>query len=77
MVKDRFVFRSADVATADYIDAFRRFYGPTMNAFEAAEANGNEDELLGQLVELADEHNTKKDGGFSITATYLRVTVSL
>jgi ubiquinone/menaquinone biosynthesis C-methylase UbiE len=78
MVKDRFVFRSADVTTADYIDAFRRFYGPTMNAFEAAEANGNEDELRGQLVKLADEHNTNANGaGFNITATYLRVTVSL
>ena len=77
MVKDRFLFHSPDMDTDSYIDAFRSFYGPTMNAFEAAEANGQEDELLRQLRELADEHNTKTDGGFEISATYLRVTVSL
>ena len=77
MVRDRFVFRSPDVDPADYIEAFRRFYGPTMNAFDAAEASGNEDELFRQLVELANEHNTRTDGGFEISATYLRVTVSL
>lgn len=76
-VKDRFLFRSPDMDTARYIDAFRRFYGPTMNAFEAAEANGKEDELRQQLEELAAEHNTSTDGGFEISATYLRVTVSL
>jgi ubiquinone/menaquinone biosynthesis C-methylase UbiE len=77
MVKDRFLFRSPDVSTADYIDAFTKYYGPTMNAYEAAQADGKEDELRRQLVELADEHNTKTDGGFEIPATYLRVTVSL
>ena len=77
MVRDRFVFRSPDVDPADYIEAFRRFYGPTMNAFDAAEASGNEDELFRQLVELANEHNARTDGGFEISATYLRVTVSL
>jgi len=77
MVKDRFVFRSDDLDTASYIDAFRKYYGPTMNAFEAAEANGKEDELRSQLIELADEHNTSSNGGFNIAATYLRVTVSL
>src|SRR3954453_20650734 len=53
---DRFVFRSPDLDTASYIDAFRRFYGPTMNAFDAAEANGKGDELRRQLEELAEEH---------------------
>src|SRR3954453_20503398 len=77
MVKDRFVFRSDALDTASYIDAFRKYYGPTMNAFEAAEANGKEDELRSQLIELADEHNTSSNGGFNIAATYLRVTVSL
>jgi ubiquinone/menaquinone biosynthesis C-methylase UbiE len=78
MVKDRFLFVSDDTSTADYIDAFIKYYGPTMNAYAAAEADGKADELRSQLVALADEHNTKNDGnGFAINATYLRVTVSL
>lgn len=77
MVKDRFLFSDPDMTTAEYIDAFRRYYGPTMNAFAAAEENGTEDELERQLVELADEHNAVQNGGFRISATFLRVTVSL
>src|SRR3954453_10697111 len=73
--KDTFLF-TGDISTAGYIDAFREFYGPTMNAFEAAEGNGRADELRSQLVELADEHNTSSNGGISIAATYLRVTVN-
>src|SRR5450432_3425087 len=37
MVKDTFHFVSPDKSPAEVIDSFRRFYGPTMNAFEAAE----------------------------------------
>ncbi|MFL5896338.1 MAG: class I SAM-dependent methyltransferase, partial [Thermoleophilaceae bacterium] len=53
MVKDTFVFESSDATPADYVDALRRFYGPTMNAFEAAESNGTADELHSRLLELA------------------------
>ncbi len=35
--KDQYVFRSPDQDAAQFIDLFRRFYGPTMNAFDAAE----------------------------------------
>ena len=60
------------------IDSFRRFYGPTMNAYEAADKNGKVEDLHQQLLELAKAQNTRNGhGGTSIPATFLRVTVSL
>jgi len=76
-VKDTFLFGSPDISPADLIETFRQFYGPTMNAFEAAEKSGKEEELHKQLLELANAQNTSTDGGTSIPATFLRVTVSL
>ena len=76
MVKDTFNFISPGSPT-HLIDSFRRFYGPTMNAFEAAEKNGKAEELHSQLVELAKAQNKSTDGSTSIPATFLRVTVSL
>lgn len=77
MVKDTFRFTSPDKSPADVIGLFRRFYGPTMNAFEAAEKNGKTEELHSQLLELAKAQNTNTDDGTSIPATFLRVTVQL
>jgi hypothetical protein len=37
MVKDTFLFASPDKSPADVVDTFRRFYGPTMNAFDVTE----------------------------------------
>jgi hypothetical protein len=76
-VKDTFHFISPDRSPAQVIESFRRFYGPTMNAYEAAEKNGKVEELHSQLVELAKAQNTSTGGGTSIPATFLRVTVSL
>jgi len=75
MVKDTFHFTSPDKSPADFIDLFRRFYGPTMNAFDAAEKDGRTEELHSELVELANAQNQSKNGGTSIPATFLRVTV--
>ena len=77
MVKDVFHFVSPDKSPADVIELLRRFYGPTMNAYEAAQKNGKVEELHSQLVELAKAENQSTDGGTSIPATFLRVTVSL
>ena len=77
MVKDTYHFTSPEKGPAEVIDLFRRFYGPTMNAFEAAEKNGKTEELHHQLLELAREHNTRKDGGSAIPATFLRVTANV
>jgi hypothetical protein len=77
MVKDTFYFVSPDKSPGDLIEIFRRFYGPTMNAYEAADKNGKVGELHKQLLELANAQNRSKNGGVSIPATFLRVTVSV
>ena len=77
MVKDTFQFISPDKSPTHFIELFRRYYGPTMNAYEAAEKNGIAEELHNQLMELANAQNKSTDGGTSIPATFMRVTVSL
>jgi hypothetical protein len=58
------------------VDEFRKFYGPTMNAFEGAEKNGRGADLQRELEELFNRQN-KGTGGTSIPATFLRVTVAV
>lgn len=77
MLKDTFHFRSPDQGPERLIDLFRRFYGPTMNAFDAAKQNRKAEELHRQLVDLAKAQNQAMNGGSSIPATFLRVTVSV
>lgn len=77
MVRDTYYFMSSDKSPADFIDLFRRFYGPTMNAFDAAAKNGKTKELHEQLLELAYARNQSANGGTAIPATFLRVTVAL
>jgi hypothetical protein len=77
MVKDTYSFVAADKRPADVIELFRRFYGPTMNAYESAQRMGVAEQLHDQLVELASTRNTSTDGSTSIPATFLRVIVSL
>jgi ubiquinone/menaquinone biosynthesis C-methylase UbiE len=77
MVKDTYYFASPDKSPTEFIELFETFYGPTMNAVEAARNNGKADELHNQLVKLAKEHNKTKDFGTLIPATFMRVTVSL
>ena len=76
MAPDTYYFVSASKGPAEFIDLFRRFYGPTMNAFEAAEQSGRADELHGQLLDLAKAQNKSTNDGILIPATFLRVTVS-
>jgi ubiquinone/menaquinone biosynthesis C-methylase UbiE len=59
---------------SELVTTFRSYYGPTMNAFEAAEADGRGADLQGELETLFNEQNTDGDGT-SIPATFLRVTV--
>lgn len=77
MVKDTYSFIAPDKIPEDFIETFRRFYGPTMNAFDAAQKSEKEEDLHGQLLELTKAQNRSTDGGTSIPATFLRVTVSL
>jgi ubiquinone/menaquinone biosynthesis C-methylase UbiE len=65
-------------APAELVNEFRKYYGPTMNAFEAAERNGREAELLGELVALFESQNrSPTTGTTSIPATFLRVTIAI
>jgi hypothetical protein len=77
MVKDTYYFTSPDKTPAQFMDLFEAFYGPTMNAVEAARKNGKEKELHNQLLDLANSQNKSKDAGTFIPATFMRVTVSL
>ncbi|QBB71198.1 class I SAM-dependent methyltransferase [Pseudolysobacter antarcticus] len=77
MVKDTFYFVSPDKTPAHLIELFRRFYGPTMNAFDAAGKSEKVEDLHQQLVELANAQNKGNNGGTSIPATFMRVTVLL
>lgn len=75
--RDSYTFR-ADVTPATFIDIFRRYYGPTMNAFEAAEQSGKADQLRQELVALAIQHNqSASDDTTLINATFLKVLVNV
>jgi ubiquinone/menaquinone biosynthesis C-methylase UbiE len=63
-------------APADLVDEFRKYYGPTINAFEAAGKDGRADELRKELEALFNTQNkSPSQGATSIPATFLRVTV--
>ncbi len=76
-LRDTFTFRYPHPPSV-LVETFRKWYGPTMNAFEAAEKNGRADDLQKELEDLFNSHNqsTNKDQT-SISATFLRVTVML
>jgi SAM-dependent methyltransferase len=60
------------------LDAFRNFYGPTMNAFEAAEKNSRADDLQKELEALfVSQNKSQNDNITAIPATFLRVTVKV
>jgi ubiquinone/menaquinone biosynthesis C-methylase UbiE len=77
MTKDTYYFTSPDKSPAHFIELFERFYGPTMNAVEAAQGTGKANDLHNQLVELAHGQNKSTNGGTLIPATFMRVTVSV
>lgn len=61
-----------------FVGVFRRYYGPTMNAFDAAEQSGRDAELLRELEALFEAKNTSEDPTRTkIPATFLRVTVNV
>ena len=62
---------------SELLARFREFYGPTMNAYAAAEAEGRADALQAELEDLFETQNSAVDGSTSIPATYLRVEVAV
>jgi SAM-dependent methyltransferase len=75
--RDTYLFTFAGTPT-ELVGEFKAYYGPTMNAFEAAAADGREAELLAELDELFTAQNTDPSGeATSIPATFMRVTVTV
>lgn len=75
--RDQFTF-NAPYSPSAFLDTFRNFYGPTMNAFEAAEKEGKATQLKEELEALFNSQNKSGDSSkTSIPATFLKVTVSL
>jgi len=73
-VRETFTFRHSGPPSA-LLDTFRRFYGPTMNAFEAAEKNNRAGDLQKELEALFVNQNQSRDQKITvIPATFLRVT---
>jgi|SRR5688572_3994503 len=73
--RDTFTF-NAPYSPAELVSNFKNYYGPTMNAFEAAEKNGKADDLQRELETLFNNQNKSADSSTtSIPATFLRVTV--
>ncbi|CAG5067571.1 hypothetical protein DYBT9623_00292 [Dyadobacter sp. CECT 9623] len=73
--RETFTFE-APYSAATFLDTFRNYYGPTMNAFEAAQKNGTEADLKRELEVLFESHNQSTDKNkTSIPATFLKVTV--
>jgi ubiquinone/menaquinone biosynthesis C-methylase UbiE len=76
-VRDTYTFNFPG-APSDFVAAFRKYYGPTMNAFEAAGKNGRADDLTKDLEALFQSQNkSPSKGATSIPATFLRVTVAV
>jgi len=74
-IKDTFTFNT-DRTPAAFVSDFKNYYGPTMNAFEAAGKNGKAEVLQQELEALFNSQNKSKIAGHtSIDATFLRVTV--
>jgi SAM-dependent methyltransferase len=73
-VRDTFIFRFGGTP-AQFVDEFRKYYGPTMNAFDAAEKDGRAASLQAELEQLFTSQNTARDQTV-IPARFLRVEVS-
>ncbi|CAN5461895.1 hypothetical protein BH10CYA1_BH10CYA1_27820 [soil metagenome] len=74
-IRDTYAFNYLG-APSELVCAFRQFYGPTMNAFDAAEKDGRADVLQQELDSLFNSQNISANKETtSIAATFLRVTV--
>ena len=75
--RDTFTFNTPRPPAA-FVDDFRKYYGPTMNAFDAAEKNGKATQLQKELEALFEQQNQSPNkNATSIPATFLRVTVEV
>ena len=70
-----YVFRSP-TPPRELLQTFKHYYGPTMNAFEAASKDGKADQLEKELTQLFERYNLAGDDQTEIPATFLKVTVT-
>jgi ubiquinone/menaquinone biosynthesis C-methylase UbiE len=76
-VRDAYTFR-APKPPSEFLADFRNYYGPTMNAFAAAEKSGRATDLQRELEALFEQENRSPTPGTTvIPATFLRVTVKI
>jgi SAM-dependent methyltransferase len=63
---------------SQYLAEFRQYYGPTMNAYAAAAADGREEELHAELEQLVHDQNSSGSEEMTrVDAAFLRVTVTV
>jgi SAM-dependent methyltransferase len=75
--RETFTFNYPGTPSA-FVGEFRKYYGPTMNAFEAAEKNGRAADLQKELEDLfTRENRSPRPDATSVPATFLRVTVAV
>jgi ubiquinone/menaquinone biosynthesis C-methylase UbiE len=75
--RETYTFEYPAAPTA-LLAVFREYYGPTMNAFAAAEANGRTEDLQKELADLFTTQNSSPSADTtSIPARFLQVTVNV
>lgn len=75
LTRDSYVFNFKGTPV-ELVNQFRQYYGPTMNAFDAAAKDGKAEQLQGELENLFKSQNTsKKADETTIAATFMKVTV--
>ncbi len=75
--RDTFTFNYPSTPS-EFVSVWKTYYGPMMNAFEAAEKNGRSADLKKELEDLFNSQNkSPRKDATSIPATFLRVTVAL
>lgn len=74
-VRDTYTFNYTGTPSA-FLNEFLSYYGPTMNALDAAEKSGRADALRHELTTLFESQNVSASVT-SIPATFLRVTVQI
>ncbi len=76
-LRDTFTFRYPAPPSA-LLEAFQKFYGPTMNAFEAAEKNGRAGDLQNELEALfVSQNKSQEPNTTAIPAIFLHVNVKV
>ena len=73
--RETYVFRHPG-PPGELFQTFKQFYGPTMNAFEAASKDERADQLEAELTRLFEQYNRASADRTEIPATFLKVTVT-